>query len=315
MKTASPTLTALINSNAFFDVLLCQITLTGGQVIRLAATEFDVIDPATGNVYSCGAMGSGNPKLDHGKSRVQITQKRGLDSDSATIAIVPSVMDQVTGAMTYPDVVGSIPWQTAIRIGLFDNADIVLSRAYFSGPPTIPWSAATRTAVGLVIVFRGVIGDIDGTQAQTTISIDDYRKALGVQMPRNYYQASCRHQLFDSGCTLLAAFYAVNKTALAGSTKAAIVASLAPPAGSGTFALGRLLFTSGQNSGFSRTIQSSDNATYMTLTSPLPFTPAPGDAFTAYPGCDKTMATCNAFGNILNYGGEAYIPAPEVSVG
>jgi len=48
----------------------------------------------------------------------------------------------------------------------------------------------------------------------------------------------------------------------------------------------------------------------------LPFAPAAGDVFTAYPGCDKTQATCASpkFSNLVNFEGFPYVPAPETAI-
>jgi hypothetical protein len=82
---------------------------------------------------------------------------------------------------------------------------------------------------------------------------------------------------------------------------------LTPP-GSGTFALGKITMTSGLNSGFSRMVRNWVAPATLVLFRPLPFTVAPGDTFHAYPGCDKQQSTCTAFGNLVNFGGQSYIP-------
>jgi hypothetical protein len=57
------------------------------------------------------------------------------------------------------------------------------------------------------------------------------------------------------------------------------------------------------------------DGTVMSLIAPFPFTVAVGDAFTAYPGCDKTVNTCTVkFSNLVNFGGEDNIPKPETAV-
>ena len=76
---------------------------------------------------------------------------------------------------------------------------------------------------------------------------------------------------------------------------------------------------SGKNAGFARSVRawtapSGGGAGAFTLLSPFPFAPAPGDTFTAYPGCDKQLATCALFSNSANFGGMPFIPAPETSV-
>ena len=73
--------------------------------------------------------------------------------------------------------------------------------------------------------------------------------------------------------------------------------------------------TSGLNAGVSRMVANWDGASTLSLQAPLPFGVAVGDTFTVTAGCDKTMATCTAFGNLVNYGGEPFIPPPELSIG
>jgi uncharacterized phage protein (TIGR02218 family) len=51
-----------------------------------------------------------------------------------------------------------------------------------------------------------------------------------------------------------------------------------------------------------------------TLLNPLPLVPSAGDAFTAYPGCDKTQATCTTkFANLGAFRGFPFIPQPETA--
>ena len=327
MKTVSPTLATLINSGAFFNWDLYKISCTSGLVIRLTTADFDVIDTDT-NVYSCGSIGSGHPKIDAAKSRVRGHWKRGLDSDEWNVTIMPQVVDPFTGAYTYPDVAGGTPWLTACRVGLFDNAEVVVSRAYFPTPTDPEFSddfgadfdtgplLPSRACTGSLVIFRGFVDTIDLRESSSIFTIRDYKSLLSITLPRNVYQSACRHQLFDSGCTLAAASFARSgEPAFNGSAQNVIRAG--PPAapGSGTWQLGRIVFTSGANQGFQRTIGSWDGQYAFTLVSPFPFPITAGDQMTFYPGCDKQLSTCQSFGNRLNFGGEPWIPAPEVTLG
>ena len=52
----------------------------------------------------------------------------------------------------------------------------------------------------------------------------------------------------------------------------------------------------------------------LTLTPPLLAPPAPGDAFTAWPGCNRALSTCrNKFNNAGNFRGFPWIPVPETA--
>ena len=53
----------------------------------------------------------------------------------------------------------------------------------------------------------------------------------------------------------------------------------------------------------------------LTLGYPLQSTPAPGDTFTVYYGCDHTPGTCQSkFNNLANFRGFPYIPPPQMAV-
>jgi uncharacterized phage protein (TIGR02218 family) len=85
------------------------------------------------------------------------------------------------------------------------------------------------------------------------------------------------------------------------------------PQPAGYFALGTVRFTSGIHSGATRTVKAHAPGS-LTLALPLPSPPATGDAFEAFPGCDRMQATCVAkFNNLLNFRGFPYIPLPETA--
>ncbi len=138
-------------------------------------------------------------------------------------------------------------------------------------------------------------------------------------MPRRLYQSTCIHTLFDAGCALNAAAYAVTGTIAAvsadGGTITASATPPASPANSGSFTLGRIVMNSGKSAGFARMVRSwtAGSPGTFTLLKPFALGVAPGDGFTAYPGCNKTYSTCAAFANTANFGGEIGIPVPETA--
>ena len=120
----------------------------------------------------------------------------------------------------------------------------------------------------------------------------------------------------DAGCGLSKGSFANSYTVTSATTPNKFAFS-----GNGTqidayFSLGEITFTSGQNNGISRGVRSFVNANQLfTLYQALPFAPAVGDTFTAYPGCDKTQSTClNKFNDLVNFGAQPYVPIPETAV-
>jgi hypothetical protein len=233
--------------------------------------------------------------------------KIGLDVDTWQVICAPS--PQAT--------VGNQPFLAALRAGALDGAVVAVDRAFIDNRAGL--SYAPRLApLGVVNIFTGRVAEVDLGRSNAVISINSHLELLNQNMPRNLYQAGCRWTLFDAGCGLAAAGFAtsgaVASTPAANSNQLAVTA--AAPGGSGTYALGRIVMTGGANAGFSRAIRSWSAGTPATLTlmTPLPFAVAVGDTFDAYPGCDKQVNTCRAFGNIANFGGMPFIPAPEMAV-
>lgn len=298
-------LVALINTGQFVYAHIYTVTLAGGAgVLRFTDADLNITD--TTNTWDSRGI-----RVDLETSRTLAHWKRGLDVDTWLLALLPRVVDEITGA-AFPDKINGVPYVQAVAGGAFDGADIVVDRAYFSAWPQ-PYQL-TNTPVGILRIFVGLPAEIDLTDTQIIVTINDYRDLLNTKMPRNVFQAGCGHTLYDSGCTLVAATFAKNGTAIGGTTRKSIKSVPIVPGGSGTFVLGKLTMTSGLNATFSRTVKQWSSAGGFDLLNPFPFDVVAGDTFQAFPGCDKTQATCNAFANILNYGGEPFIPAAETAM-
>lgn len=306
-------------TSGLVDYDLYTITLASGQVLRFTTADFN-INPSDINssalIQNQTYLSTG-VRVDEKGSKVLAHWKIGLDTDEWTVVLMPRAVDYVTGA-AFPDLIGGVPFIQACMGGALDAADFQVDRAYFSAPPTWPMPPAGASPISCKTIFAGVVAEVDTTTSAAVVKINDYRNLMDYQMPRHVYQAQCRHTLFDVDCNasgnMNPASFAVNGVAAPGSTQETVVAQgLAVPSGSRTYALGRIVMTSGLNATFATTITSWDGAQVLALMEPLPFAVSPGDAFTAYPGCDKQATTCEAFNNFPNFGGFPYIPPPETA--
>lgn len=122
---------------------------------------------------------------------------------------------------------------------------------------------------------------------------------------RRRWQINCPHVLYGPGCELPSANFKVPATLTAVSQFTINSPQFILPAGL-SFAGGYVEWDSGHGYLERRTINSAA-ATALTLAYGSPDL-ADGLAVTAFPGCDHTTATCKAFKNILNYGGDPWIP-------
>jgi hypothetical protein len=116
---------------------------------------------------------------------------------------------------------------------------------------------------------------------------------------------------YEATTSSAASFFETNTTQ-AGSTVNKLI-SLSAKA-DGFYDNGQIVFTSGANSGLTKAVKSYSGQQFF-FNSPLPLATNVGDTFIAYPGCDKTQATCTAkFNNLANFGGFPYVPAPETAI-
>lgn len=284
MKTASPALLALLASGRFVRADLWTITLNGGTVLRW--TSHDLPISYGGFTWVTG------PNIE----RSSISEKRGVEVAQLDVTITALDDNEINGS----PIIGFIA-----RHGL-DGANVKLERAYAAD-----WASPI---VGTLIRFAGKvtsIKSIQGAEAQLTVS--SWLVLLNANAPRNMYQAGCLRTLYDAGCGVNPNGFKATGTVAAGGTGAF---TSGVSAAAGYFAQGRVVFTSGANAGVSRTVRTFDGAGGFTLVRPLPAPCAPGDAFTAYAGCDLAKGTCLAkFNNLTRFKGTPFVPVPTTALG
>ena len=291
MKPASAALIAYLNTaRAGPDALLLfadvfTFTLRSGLV--LCYTNADVTFTYDGATYL------GNSVLVDGlKYKASI----GLEVDQQQITVSALATDTITGGA---------PFLQALRDGAFDGCEIERDRVFFS-------DRIGGTAIGSVALFKGRLGTVDQigrTSARLTVNSD--LVLLDIDMPRNIYQPTCLHTLYDSGCTLIKNAFGTNGAVGSGSTASLINWSGA----NGNFQQGSITFTSGVNAGVTANVNTVVAGVSLTLGYPLQSVPSAGDAFTVYYGCDHTPGTCQSkFNNLANFRGFPYVPPPQMAV-
>lgn len=282
MKSASPALIDYLNSNTTFlwaDLYL--FSLVGGFQVGYTDKE---------RAFTVGGVTYNPFLIARTKTRIMV----GTEVDTMTLTVSAGPSDTLNG----------VPWMQAVRTGMLDGANVQVYRLFM---PT--WG---DTSLGTVMLFDGRIAGVEPGRSEARLTVKSPLELLDVQMPRNVYQSGCMNTLYDSGCKLAKSTYAVGYSVLAGSTASNIVVSAAYPGG--YFTLGSLTFSTGVNAGLTRSIRSFDGVN-IALALPLPVAPAAGDVLYAYPGCDKTMATCgNKFSNLVNFRGQPFIPDPETGI-
>lgn len=124
---------------------------------------------------------------------------------------------------------------------------------------------------------------------------------------RRRFQKNCPHVLYGTSCTLNAALFRIAATLSGSSAGGTTLTATAFNTGDTRLTGGYLEWDSGSGYLERRSIDAHAGSS-ITLNfghSQLII----GLAVSVYPGCDRTVATCNGrFNNVLNYGGQPFIP-------
>lgn len=226
------------------------------------------------------------------------------DGLKQTIGLEVATMNITINATASMLVLG-VPFMKAITQGVLDGAMIKVDRAFLN---------ADHSVIGTVNWFTGHVAKASPSRNGASITINSLTDLLNVQVPRNVYQAACQNSLYDGACSLSkASFSAAGTVSTITGTTLTITGSAASQS-DGYWTQGGIIFTSGAANGEARTAKSWVGGV-LTLLSPFPTAPAPGDTFKIYAGCDKQLATCNTkFSNSANFKGQPFVPIPETAV-
>ena len=197
------------------------------------------------------------------------------------------------------------PWGAAVSGGMLDGAIIRRDR-FFAADWFSPW-------IGAAPMFLGRVSNIDQIGRQDIkVKVKSYLVLANIAMPKEIMQPACRNTLYDARCSLVKSSFAVSGAVGAGSDNMTIHWSGA----ASQFALGTIEMATGPSAGQSATIRSVNPGVSLTLSYPLPFEPGTGDVFEVFPGCDKTLTTCNGslFNNQANHTGFPYVPPPQTAI-
>lgn len=300
MKNLSAPLQTLLATGSFFAWDLYTIQLANSSpVLRYTDGQLPVL--WNGNTYQNGGMTG--PYFGREGKKAKVRWKVGVEVDNLEIEVMPKDAQ-----------IGGVSWQSAVIAGALDGALLQLDRAYFPMPSQY---ASPLVPTGIAPLFFGRVGDVTPSRSKITIRVNSHLELLNIQMPRNLYQDPCLNTLYDAQCTVDPDSFKEAGTAATGSTRTTIAATLAGI--TGVYDLGKITFTSGALDGFTRSIRSYAAGTpgSIVLVSPLPASPAIGDAFEIFRGCNRSYDSefgCAGFSNQANFRATPFVPVAETAV-
>ena len=290
MKTLTPELEALLATHHYTSCDLFTLTLPNASVIRKTSLPgLSVV--WNGNLFAHDGIAM---------ARGTITSK--LHTDSLDVDNV-----DITLTFTPNDTLSGLPVAAFVRNGGLDGARLLIQKGFCAVDTA---GNTSPTVTGVIFLFEGRISEPRCGRMQVTAQLIADTERLKVNVPRNTINPYCMNTLFDSVCSKLESDYTHTNQTVTSATKTTITATL--PGAAGFYTLGRVVFTSGQNAGASRTVKSW-NGSVLQLAYPLDYTPQAGDTFNAIAGCDLSDGVngCLKFNNLPNRRAFPFVPAYE----
>jgi hypothetical protein len=296
------TLTAAqVNASNFGIQVQANCTGTSGMVTTVQVQYMQVTVTWQGGSGTTVFYASQNGVWERGPYKNEASF-RISSQDMELTALIPESVD-------YPGT--TTPFMQVVNQGMLEGALVNIQTLYW--PDGQLYTSGLN--MGTMQLTNGQIGNVKKTgRSKVTCQLYDLLYILNRNVPPFKIMTSCRHTFCDAGCTLNPATFTSSNTLATGSTTLYLNLTTTPP--SLPFTLGYVTFTSGQNAGLKASIKAvtvSGGVTTFQLLKPLPFPVATGDVLDITSGCLKSISACNFYSNIIHYGGQPFVPNPEVA--
>ena len=191
--------------------------------------------------------------------------------------------------------------RAAISSGVFDGA-----RCYVFATD---WTSPTEDEEQITAGVFGKATIMDDRYTITGVSlIDALNQSVG-----DTYGAQCPKKFGGTeyaGCGVTLTYPNTVTGTLTGVASASVFSDSTRPEAADTFTAGTIKFTTGLNAGLKPIEIKAYGAggviyTYETFY----YLPANGDSYEMVRGCRKRLSDCQAYGNVVNFGGHLWIPA------
>lgn len=273
----------LHNADSFHVCDLYELKLANGTTAYYA--DYDRPVTAGGRVYVCDG-----PRF----TRDGIKLSAGITVDKMSVTIDLDATDKV----------GDVPLIQLAHNGGLDNATLTLKRAFMSEPGKI---------VGTLTFFGGAIEIKDGGGLSLAVEVKSAVQKLNVDYPVRKYYPTCPYVLYGAMCGLKKSDWGRNATVTGVHGDRDFQTGVAMTAN--YYAQGALEWTGGANAGAVSSVKLNYADGRVVLLVPTDAPIRIGDAFTIYPGCNKTVATCrDKFANLSRNRATPFIPLKETLV-
>lgn len=275
----------LNNGKHVYKCDLYTLELASGLVFRYANYDMDITIPTGEHFTHKGPIFS--------RSKVSLNSKITVDKMTVTMTVDSS------------DTIGGTPMLPAANNGGFDCSQLSLYKCFMSSPGVV---------VGIIKMFSGDIEIDSGGGLNLKMEVKSIAQRLDVEYPLRKYYPTCPYTLYSAGCGLDIKNFIKTGT-ITGIAADYYLFNTDLKLSDGYLEDGGIEFTSGVLTGLSSPIKYSSSNGQITLLIPCSQSPAAGDTFRAYPGCNKTVDICtNKFNNRSRNRSTPYIPLKETIV-
>jgi uncharacterized phage protein (TIGR02218 family) len=191
-----------------------------------------------------------------------------------------------------------------------------LARGLYDDARVSVWLVNWADVAQRILLDTGFVGEIKRGDLGFTAEVRSLAKAFDEERGRLYMRA-CSADLGDASCGVVLG--AATGTVASSDGRIGLTAPGLGAFADDHFTGGRLLFTSGANTGFASEVKrhsARDGVVAFRLWQAAPAAIAVGDAFSVTAGCDKSFATCRTkFGNGINFRGFPHLPGNDFIIG
>jgi uncharacterized phage protein (TIGR02218 family) len=184
--------------------------------------------------------------------------------------------------------------------GIYDGAEVTLF--------VVNWADLT---MGAITLMRGTIGEVSLSEGAFQAEVRGLLQAARANVTRRLTLTCQVAEFGDAECGVdLEALTFAGEVDLSGGRRSFTSSDLIGRTES--FKFGKVTWTSGANAGSSRPVASLNSTTgAVDLMIPAGNTIEAGDEFTISAGCDRSLAACKGYSNVLNFRGFPTVPGTD----
>lgn len=221
-------------------------------------------------------------------------------SESFSASAIESTVNGPAGNMSVTAFRNELIQREDVEVGIYDGADAEIDLIFYD-----------HVEYGIMPVFAG---EITGASLSHKHVVSFSLLSSTGRMQRRFmeqYSPTCRAVFCDHRCSLDIEDYGEAFTVATLTNILKFTSTEVAAHDDGYFDLGTVTWLTGDNAGVTVEVSKTLETGEVVLLIAPPYPIQIGDTGTIYRGCDKTVASCTAYENLVNFRGEPYVPGDD----